>query len=80
MSHAGIEYFNRATDVLAQQISGELDTSKQEILTIIADNRTRAIAQMQSLIPRETGRTGSGRRLKKNKHTRRHKKKRGYKK
>ena len=37
------------------------------------------IEQIQRGKPRETGATGSGKRLKKNKHTRRYKKKQGRK-
>ena len=75
----GLSYLERATAILKYQIGQELEDSKNEVLNIIDSNKTRMIREIQRGKPRDTGETGSGKRLKKNKHTRRYKKRKGRK-
>ena len=79
MESRGFSYLERAVQNLKYQIGKELEDSKKEVLNIIDINKTKMIEQIQRGKPRETGATGSGKRLKKNKHTRRYKKKQGRK-
>lgn len=73
-------YLERAAANLKYQIGQELEDSKKEVLNIIDINKTKMIRDIERSKPRDTGdTTGSGKRLKKNKHTRRYKKKQGRK-
>ena len=75
----GFSYLERAAANLKYQIGKELEYSRKEVLNIIDINKTKMIREIQRSKPRDTGDTGSGKRLKKNKHTRRYKKMKGRK-
>lgn len=65
MESRAFSYLDRAAENLKYQIGKELEYSKREVLNIIDINKTKMIEQIQRGKPRETGATGSGKRLKK---------------